>query len=154
MQRYYPARQIVPGLWIGSAGDAANPRAAERRKFGLVVNCSKDIEAELPVPTYRVPVDDWPKDSPVMLRHLPEAVAVIDDTLQRGQSVLVHCYAGIQRSATVVAAYLMWRDGLGAREAMQRVQAVKPETFSPRPTFARALRQWETRLKDANFRPG
>lgn len=144
---YYPARQIVHGLWIGSKGDAGSAARARRRNIGLVVNCTRDIPAELPVPTYRVAVDDWPGDADAMLGHLPAAVLVIDDALQRGQGVLVHCFAGIQRSATVVAAYLMWKEGLGRAEAMRLVRTAKPETFSPRPTFGGALGRWQAHLE-------
>lgn len=144
--RFYPAREITPGLWVGSFADATDAKAAKRRKFTLVINCTKDIPAELPVPTYRVPVDDWPGEAATLLKHLPDALTAIDAELSRGGTVLVHCHAGMQRSAAVVAAYLMWKHGLKAPAAMARVQSAKPETFTPVPTFAAALKKWETRM--------
>jgi dual specificity phosphatase 12 len=40
-----------------------------------------------------------------VLRHLPEILAFMDRAIDGGGAVLVHCYYGISRSATVVAAY-------------------------------------------------
>lgn len=45
----------------------------------------------------------WLPDHPAadILRHLPAAVAFVRDTLASGGRVLVHCAAGVSRSATV-----------------------------------------------------
>ncbi len=148
MSRYWPAKQILPGLWIGSAADAVNARAAERRGIKLVVNCSKDIRQPpgWKPRVLRVPIDDWENDAPTLLRHLPRVVRAIDAALARGDGVLVHCYAGMQRSAAVVAAYLMTKYGYTAREAMRRVKLSKPETFTPKATFRKALERWQATL--------
>jgi dual specificity MAP kinase phosphatase len=132
--------------------DAHNVRKAKKKRFGLVVNCTADVPDVLPLPIYRVPVDDWSGHADLLLRHLPGAVQAIDAALSRGQKVLVHCYAGIQRSASVVAAYLMWKYGATVAEAMAHIQNSKPETFGPDPTFADALKQWEQVLASRRSR--
>jgi protein-tyrosine phosphatase len=143
--RFYPARQIVPNLWIGSAADAVDVAAARRRNFRLVVNCSRDIPPGLDIPVYRIPIDDWAGESRALLKHLPRILPVVDAVLEAGHGVLVHCFAGMQRSAAVVTAYLMWKHGYTAAEAMAGVQRIKPETFTPEPTFVKALQRWERR---------
>lgn len=145
---FYPAKQIVPNLWIGSAADAADHGAAKRRNIKLVVNCSRDIPATLSdrVPVYRIPIHDWTGDSKTLLKHLPTVVTAIDAALAQGHGVLVHCFAGMQRSAATVAAYLMWKYGYTAAEAMRRVQQTKKETFQPKPTFVKALQQWQRKV--------
>ena len=63
----------------------------------------------------------------------------------------------MQRSAATVAAYLMFKYGLGAQNAMSAIKSRKTETFWPTPTFAVALKAYEKQLstfnsKTANFK--
>jgi hypothetical protein len=54
-----------------------------------------------------------------------EANWVIDH-LQKNQSVLVHCAAGMNRSSTICCAVLMLLEGLSAKDALQRVREHHP----------------------------
>ena len=159
MVGYFPAKEIRPGLWIGSEGDSANASFITDHDIGLVVNCSKTIPM-LNVPGveyYRIPIDDATSNNDVILSYFPVVVRAIDSVLQRGKGVLVHCRAGMQRSAATVAAYLMFKYGLGAQNAMSAIKSRKNETFWPTPTFAVALKAYEKQLstfnsKTANFK--
>ncbi|KAM3455743.1 hypothetical protein MY3296_002161 [Beauveria thailandica] len=55
-------------------------------------------------------------------------------------NVLVHCRAGISRSATIVIAYLMRKYGLSADEALAEVKAKR--RVRPNPNFMDQLRVW------------
>ena len=149
MTSYYPAKEIVPGLWVGSQGDSENPKFMRSRRVGLVVNASRNIPMSFgqTIQSYRIPVDDDPSMNDTMLRHWPLVVPQIDDVLASGKAVLVHCRAGMQRSAATAAAYVMWKCGLTAQRAMAYLQSRKAETFYPVATFERALQAWEKRLR-------
>lgn len=146
MPRYFPAKEIQTGLWIGSKGDAENPDFYTKHHISFQVNCTNSVPLinMNSVDTYRVPVDDDQTNNAIMLSHFPIIVRAIDSVLQRGQGVLVHCHAGMQRSATVVAAYLMYKYGISADDAIQAIKGRKNETFWPTPTFDKALRTYET----------
>jgi hypothetical protein len=146
MPRYFPAKEILQGLWIGSEGDSQNPDFFRKHNIGFVVDCSKNIPflGLNGVDEYRIPVDDHPSNNDVMFSHFPVVVRAIDSVLQRGQGVLVHCRAGMQRSATTVAAYMMYKYNLSADDAMKAIRNKKNETFWPTPTFEKALKKYET----------
>jgi protein-tyrosine phosphatase len=146
---FFPAREIIPGLWIGSEGDSRSAAFIKSHGIRLVLNATKNLPFKTKERTYRVPVDDDPSENETMLRYLPVAVVAIDDVLDFGHGVLVHCRAGMQRSAAVVAAYLMWKRGLTADQAFELINARKAETFWPKPTFEAALRTWERCLRAA-----
>lgn len=56
-------------------------------------------------------------------RYFYEAACFIDEALRSGGTVLVHCHAGISRSATVVAAFLMIKRNMTAQEAIRVIRS-------------------------------
>jgi len=51
-----------------------------------------------------------------------EAYNFIDNHLKKGESVLVHCFGGITRSATIVISYIMLKNKLKYAEAFDLVK--------------------------------
>lgn len=146
---FFPAKRVPPyNLWIGSMQDSQDSRAAQHRRVGLIVNCTRDLPCAVRgVRCVRVPVHDSPSEATTMLAHLPKAVKAIDEHLRKGDAVLVHCFAGVSRSASVAAAFLMHKEGLTPKQAISRIQKHKPETFGDPPTFLRALDAWHAHIR-------
>jgi protein-tyrosine phosphatase len=128
--------QILTNLYIGDIQDAQQARGQIRP--GLVVNCSKDIPFFDPTAmTIRIPVDD---DGQVhsmekMYSHIHATCAAIHISLQRNQAVFVHCFAGRQRSACVVCAYLMLYQNMPKEAAMQYIKSKRKVAFFPSANF-------------------
>lgn len=151
---FYPAKLVSPHLFVGSKQDGQDPAFWKKHDIRLIVNCTKDIPFVAPreIKTYRVPVDDSAYDADLMAKYIPIAVLLIHDTIRYGHNVLVCCYAGMNRSATVAAAYLMFAQGLTAKQAMSKIKARKSECFSPM-NFKAALDEWETKLRRTGHIP-
>eukprot|EP01098_Paradermamoeba_levis_P016654 TRINITY_DN9102_c0_g1_i1.p1 TRINITY_DN9102_c0_g1~~TRINITY_DN9102_c0_g1_i1.p1 ORF type:complete len:168 (+),score=30.93 TRINITY_DN9102_c0_g1_i1:1-504(+) len=82
--------------------------------------------------------DDYP-----IQKHFEETYQFIKEAKNQNQPVLVHCAAGVSRSATVVVAYLMREYNLGAQEALVKVKE-KRNCICPNPGFLRALFEYKT----------
>lgn len=95
-------------------------------------------------------VDDYPSEN--LLQHFARACAFIDAGVASattkndsggggGGGVLVHCAMGVSRSATLVCAYLMWKHGVGAGEAVAWVREGRRHV-QPNAGFAQQLEVW------------
>ena len=138
---FYPAKELAPRVWVGSRMDAHSAAFMQQHNIRHVINCTRDVAFKFPrLNGFRIAVDDDVAENKEMARHLPLAVAAIESAVAFGtEGVLVHCMAGMQRSATVVCALLMKRHAWTPTQAMAHMQTIKAETFRPYPTFHRAL---------------
>ena len=66
---FYPAKEIIPNLWIGSEGDSRDAAFVRDHRIRFIVNGSRTIPFSFArVPSYRVPVDDAPWENETMGR--------------------------------------------------------------------------------------
>jgi len=73
------------------------------------------------------------------------------DFIKRDKTV-VHCAAGISRSATIVAAYLMRKYGLTRDKALAHIFDRRP-IINPNSGFKEQLKQFETEIANADSNP-
>jgi len=80
---------------------------------------------------------------------LEAAVRFIGEARAAGESVLVHCFAGIGRSATVACAYLI-SQGLSADDAIEQVRRARSPFCVESSAQQAALLAWEARRDHAD----
>lgn len=120
-----PAREVTPGVWFGRRHTPAE--ASALTDAGPLAVLDLTAESNAP-PAFReravycsLPLLDL---VPVPPSALQEAVSFIRDHAG-SRTVLIHCQLGLQRSATVAAAWLV-SCGLSAADAAERVRALAP----------------------------
>jgi dual specificity phosphatase 12 len=64
-----------------------------------------------------------------LLDHLPEALDFVSNAVESQMNVLVHCVAGVSRSAAVVVAYLMKSKSILLLEAKALLEAARPTVW-------------------------
>ncbi|GLB42290.1 putative dual specificity phosphatase, catalytic domain [Lyophyllum shimeji] len=129
--------EVVPGLWIGdlpSALDVENLRAHGIYSILSVMRGRLTIKETFI--QHQVLLDDTEHED--ILRHLLPSIHFIQAELDKGRGVLVHCQAGVSRSATVVAAYLMYSKNLDTEAALEMIRNVRPH-IEPNENFLRQL---------------
>jgi len=141
--------EIINNLWLGDIRCAKNKVFFDENNIEIVFNCSKDI------PFYsnytkniRIKVNDnlEKKEINTFYLYLDKATKLIHESLLDSQAVLIHCYAGKQRSASLIAAYLMRYGHLSRTDAVSTIQSKRLVAFTPGINFKDALTQFEEDL--------
>jgi atypical dual specificity phosphatase len=117
------------------------------RRIALIVNLHErpdapELLAQLHAQTVHLPVPD--SHAPTQ-DQLTQGVAAIDEALRAGKRVAVHCAAGLGRSGTLIAAYLV-SQGAAPDEAIDQVRAARPGSVETDEQEA-AVHQFAQRLK-------
>ncbi|KAI7690978.1 dual specificity protein phosphatase 12 [Hortaea werneckii] len=94
-----------------------------------------------------VEVDDV--DDENLLEHFPSCNDFIQDALDAGGGVFVHCAMGKSRSATVVCAYLMRRYGITSDQALSQIREARP-LCEPNEGFWKQLELYHAMATPAN----
>jgi hypothetical protein len=144
-----PAHEIVPRLWLGNAKASMDADWLRQTGVTVVMNCTKDRPFSHTVPIqYRVPVDDNLQEAEIRNMELwsTEIAYQLLKEYQQGHTILVHCAAGIQRSAAAVAFFLIAHQQQTAHEAMRFIQERRPVAFRPGANFERAILSFASRF--------
>ncbi|KAF7329005.1 Dual specificity [Mycena venus] len=78
-----------------------------------------------------------------LLIHLPTTSKWIEDALNEGGKVLVHCNEGASRSVTIVCAYVVKKLQIDSKAALEFVKAKRPNA-RPNPGFLKQLDAWSS----------
>lgn len=137
------ADQLMPNLWIGDYYDAHNKDFIKRNQINVIVNCTRDLKFPQisGIHKYRVAVHDNLTDSEIarMGRLIPNVVPIIHEHIQAGDRVLVHCAAGMQRSAVVVLSYLYQHQIKDPLVAYEYLVKKRPIVFMPAMNFKKSF---------------
>ena len=128
--------KIMNRLYLGNFQAAKDKDFFKKKRIRAVLNCSRDIPnhfaSNRDVEYMRIPVEDSlkQKDYDLMFEYMPVIVAFIHKHINvQVNNILVHCWAGRQRSAIAVAVYLVDKYGLEPKEACKIVMEKRPEAF-------------------------
>lgn len=146
LKSYHHANLILPRLWIGNKKSSTDPDFIRAAGINVVFNATKDLPFSPLIPhQYRVPVDDnlQPDEIRNMANWSPEIVYKLVTEYNRGATILVHCHAGMQRSAAVVAMAMIVLTGQPASVVMPYIRSKRPITFFPEANFKEAILAFE-----------
>lgn len=131
-------RQIEPFLFLGGYRAVRRPDWLAEDGITHVLNVRESCRFDLAerVKLLHRPLSDEGLSS--LKEALEECCAFIEEARTNGGACLVHCHAGVNRSASIVLAYLMLRTGRNFREAFELV-AKSAEGVHPHPEYFRQL---------------
>ncbi|KAF8787576.1 dual specificity protein phosphatase 3-like isoform X1 [Argiope bruennichi] len=147
--------EVYPNIFVGDEGSARKKdflqavgithvlNTAEGSNFGQV-NTGTNFYADAGIKYLGFDLIDAPRTR--IIDYFDEGVNFIDDGVSSGGKVLVHCLMGLSRSATFVAAYLMIKKNMKAKEALRTIR--KQREVRPNDGFLVQLLQLEAKGLD------
>jgi protein-tyrosine phosphatase len=134
---------LIPGKLAGRTGpnvDPWDPAQLKENGIGAVlsVNSGSLVDARaleacgiayacIPFSWNAPPV---PGDVEICLDALPKAFAFVQENIEAGQAVMIHCTSGKDRTGLLMSYFLMRTRGMTVNEAILEVRRVRPIALS------------------------
>jgi hypothetical protein len=147
--------EIMPSIFLGNlvAGDEGIQKLLSGDTNLAILRCtshvleptiSQQLQAIEHLQCFKhFPLKDTLQEN--LMDCLAESFEFIETALSQNKQVLIHCDAGVSRSASVVIAYLMRKYGNTMQEAHNHVQQKRPCVDIQ--NFAQQLQHYEQELK-------
>ncbi|KAJ7461746.1 hypothetical protein B0H11DRAFT_2055850 [Mycena galericulata] len=125
--------EIIPGLWVGDIRSATNTENLKANKIFSILSAMRGrVTINETFIRHQILLDDTEEED--VLVHFIPAITFIQAELDKGRGVLVHCQAGMSRSVTIVAAYLMYTQNIDTQSALDIIRQARPN-IEPNPGF-------------------
>ena len=144
-----PANEVIPRIWLGSFHSARDDEWLRTHGIQIIFNCTKDLPftpCETVEARYRVPVHDnlEPAEIKALASFSASVAYEIVKHYKEGKTILIHCAAGMQRSAACTAFFLISHFKWHADEAIAFIKSKRPIAFFPSANFITAIHYYDT----------
>lgn len=134
---------VVDHVALGSLRTVQNMAAVSQLGVTHVLTCGRNLKTpKFPPPIKQLVLDVDDNDEQDMNPYFLKAIEFIEECVAQKGLCIVHCFAGVSRSATVVVAYLMMSQHVTFAQALDFVQQHRPAA-NPNPNFRRQLVEFE-----------
>ena len=125
---------ICDKLYLGNINSSQNSQLLEEYNIQSIVNCSKDIPIHDYFKlknSYRIDIEDSKEleNMDNFKLKIINAMLFIDNEINNDKNVIVHCYWGLMRSPTVIAAYLMYKYNMDVDTSIEWIKDKKNFSF-------------------------
>jgi protein-tyrosine phosphatase len=132
--------EIIPNLYL--SGVECLPVFLKKKEITNVMSVLKTYMPTLDESYNHMKIEIHDEANQQIEKYFNEAHRFIDDAIEKNQKVLIHCYAGISRSATIVISYLMKKNKITFEKAYEMVKKTR-SCISPNLSFYVALKEYE-----------
>lgn len=141
---------ILNNLYIGNYQSPTDTDFLKKRNIKLIVNCTKTYNYPIDenIQMIRLNITDFnsPENNIIVASNIDRILEIINIYLGSNEGVLVHCHMGQQRSAMVIACYLMKYLKLSLVNAITKVKKQRKLAFLPDITFNDFLKYYEMEI--------
>jgi len=135
--------QVTEYLFVGSEACAKDLLMLKNLKITHIINCAGKSSPNFFEDSFiykKLCLNDAPDEN--VLHHFNEVVQFVDQCLQQGGKIFIHCQRGVSRGPTIALSYIMWNMKLTYSEAYSVIKKARSITC-PNPGFVFQLLEWE-----------
>ena len=114
-------------------------------KVSAILNVTDSLEPSFPDKFRYKIIQVTDDETSNIYQHFRDCIAFISEVIANKETILVHCAAGVSRSASVVIAYIMYSQRIKLADAFNQVKDRRP-CIKPNPGFIRQLQEFEKEL--------
>ncbi len=143
----YEPTHIVDNIYLGNAYNASNYSCLYEKNIKLVINITEEIpnyySDESDIDYYNVTIKDLNNNhiSDYLTVTIKKIHNFYTNSKETEQNILVHCFMGSSRSATIVVAYLAKYHNMSIDQAIQYCKD-KRDLVNINTTFYNDLKEW------------
>ena len=142
--------KIINNLYIGNYESPSDKEFLKTNNIKLIINCTKNFKYNLDdsINMTRLNITDFnsPENNIIIASQINDILDIINIYINSNEGVLVHCHMGQQRSAMVVACYLMKYYKMNLEDAIKEIKKRRKFVFLPEATFIDFLKYYEIEL--------
>lgn len=122
----FNAHEVIPNVFVGDVYAAHNTCELKKRNITHIVNMACGVAPAFPeeFKYMHVPLLDCASEN--IQEHFHKTSAFIQEALNDGGRVLIHCLKGISRSATIAAAFVVKSHSVTPSEAVHILRKFRP----------------------------
>ena len=145
----YESTPIIDNIFLGNAYNASNWREISKNNIKLVVNITEEIPNyyEDDIEYYNIHIKDINEAS--IKEHLDDFIESVKNFETKNNKdvnkILIHCFMGSSRSASLVVAYLCKFSKMDVDEAIQYIENKRP-IININTTFIQQLKEWNNEI--------
>ena len=147
--------KIINNLYIGNYESPSDKEFLKTNNIKLIINCTKNFKYNLDdsINMTRLNITDFnsPENNIIIASQINDILDIINIYINSNEGVLVHCHMGQQRSAMVVACYLMKYYKMNLEDAIKEIKKRRKFVFLPEATFIDFLKYYEIELSYGGF---
>lgn len=139
--------KVTPNIFIGDMNAARDIQFLRKEKITHIVNAAQEVLNQFGFDEFvylNLPILDYPNSN--IEDYFTIFNIFVKFATRNGGKVLVHCAAGISRSATLVCAYLIWEFGLNPKKALEYLRRCRPQV-NPNDGFLHKLTVYYNNLQ-------
>ena len=143
-----PPSQITENVYLGNIYDARNLERLQKLGINKVLSIITDpnlVSYPESIEHKLIDIADYPKEN--IIKYFGECLSFINDD---NKKVFVHCFGGASRSASIIIAYLMWKNAISYEESFDILKKLRP-IINPNDGFIKQLQIFDKLLRKNKY---